>query len=88
MPCTRAARLKRGEIERMHAIGPVVGVMADLAGVVMDGVLHLRDRLAGERGLVEHSRAPQQQAIARHDVVILSNIIGKTKQALVRPTCK
>jgi hypothetical protein len=79
MPCTRAARLKRGEREGMPANGPV----ADLAGVVVDGVLHLRDRLAGERGLVEHSRAPQQQAIARHDVVILSNVSGKRKQELV-----
>lgn len=38
----------------------------------MHGVLHLRDRLSGERGLVQHGRAPEQEAVAGHDVVVLA----------------
>lgn len=58
-------------------------------GIHIDCILQLRDALARQRGLVEHSGPSQQQAIAGHDVLILSaTCITETAEGRLGALCK
>mmetsp|Transcript_32457 Transcript_32457/g.103528 ORF Transcript_32457/g.103528 Transcript_32457/m.103528 type:complete len:402 (+) Transcript_32457:4677-5882(+) len=74
----RRARLRRGDDRRareegVHAVGAVeverTAGGSCVAQPEREPVLHLWDRLASERGLVDDCSATQQQAVARHNVV-------------------